>query len=138
MPTRLARCLRKTGRFTGRRWSRVARSARRGFREIIDESPHARATSANSSASSGVFLVVDDALGPLGVRAVRAAVEGVVRLDAVADDLAAAVGADGRQLVDRALEAVERVGDSGGHDLKRHVIVVAAHFALGHGELLLM
>src|SRR5438270_10329908 len=66
------------------------------------------------------------------MRAVRATVEGAVRLDAVADDLAAAVRADGGELVDRALEAVERVSDAGRHDLERHLVVVPADLALGH------
>src|SRR4051812_29839184 len=84
-----------------------------------------------ASPSAGrVFGVVDDALGSRGVGAVRAAVEGAVRLDAVADDLAAAVGADGRELVDRALEAVEGVRLARRHDLKRHVVFVPTHFAL--------
>ena len=68
--------------------------------------------------------------------AVGAAVEGFVGLDAVADDLAATVRADRRQLVDRALEAIERVGHAGGHDLKGQMVVVAAHLAFGHGMLL--
>ena len=43
------------------------------------------------------------------VRAVGAAVERVVGLDAVPDDLAAAMITDRREFVDRALEAIERV-----------------------------
>ena len=56
-----------------------------------------------------VRRVVDDGLGALGVRTVRTTVEGAVRLDAVADHLAAAVLAHRRQLLYGALEAVERV-----------------------------
>src|SRR3712207_2853860 len=55
---------------------------------------------------SGAIL---DALDALGARAVRTAIGRSVRLDTVADDLAAAVRALGRQGVDRALERVERV-----------------------------
>ena len=43
------------------------------------------------------------------MRAVGATVERVIGLDAVPDDLAAAVGTHGREFVDRALEAVERM-----------------------------
>src|SRR4051812_48369152 len=83
-----------------------------------------------------VLRVIADVVRAFRVRTVRTAEEGADRLDAVADDLAAAVTADGGQPVDGALEAVERVRDPGGHDLKRHVVVIAAHFALGHGALL--
>jgi hypothetical protein len=65
---------------------------------------------------------------------VRTAVKGAVRLDAVADDLATAVVADRRELVDRALEAVEDVVVARGDDLKRQVVVIAAYLTLGHGE----
>src|SRR5918999_4755776 len=72
--------------------------------------------------------------GRLG--AVRAAVHGAVRLDAVPDDLAAAVVAGRRDGVDGALEAVEHVRLAAASDLHRLVVLVAAHFALGHGSLL--
>src|SRR6185295_12663816 len=39
-----------------------------------------------------------------------------------------------RERVDRALEAVERVGFSGDHDLEALVVVVTADFAAGHGD----
>src|SRR5262249_15514193 len=83
-----------------------------------------------------VRRVIDDGFGALGVRAVRATIEGAVGLHAVADDLAAAVLTHGRELLDGALETVERVRLSGGHHLKRHLVVVAAHFAYGHGRFL--
>ena len=52
-------------------------------------------------------------------RAIGATVKRSLRLDAVADDLAAAVIADGRELVNRAFEAVERVTSTGGDHFKR-------------------
>src|SRR3954469_7069882 len=82
-----------------------------------------------------VRLVVPDAARALDVRAVGAAVEGAVRLDPVADDLAAAVRADGSELVNGALEAVERVCRAGRDYLKGEVVLVAADFALGHRSL---
>src|SRR5215217_5674353 len=85
--------------------------------------------SRDDSPLRAVLRVVDDVLRSFGVRAVRAAIEGVVRLDAVTEDLAAAVGTDRRQLVNRAFEAVEGVRDAGRHDLERHVVVVAAYLA---------
>src|SRR5215831_12601588 len=82
----------------------------------------------------GVRRVVDDGFGALGVRAVRATIEGAVGLDAVADHLAAAVLTDRGELLDGALEAVERMRLPGGHHLERHLVVVATHFAYGHGS----
>src|SRR5438105_10068515 len=41
--------------------------------------------------------------------------------------------ADGRQQVNGALEAVERVSLAGGNHLEGEIVVVAADFALGHG-----
>src|SRR5512146_2052183 len=81
-------------------------------------------------ARSGAIRDAPDSLVP---GAVRATVERAVRLDAVADDPAAAMGADRRELLDGAFEAVEDMPVSGGHDLEREVIVVAAHFADRHG-----
>src|SRR5947199_1780075 len=65
-------------------------------------------------------------------RAIGAAVEGVVGLDAVPDDLTFAVVTHGREFVDRALEAVERVARAGRDDFKRQVIIVTADFTLCH------
>src|SRR5438093_81533 len=64
--------------------------------------------------------------------AVRAAVEVPVDLDAVTDDRARAVLADRRQLLDRALEAVEHVPVPGRRHFERLVVVVPAHFADAH------
>src|SRR5262249_45221205 len=57
----------------------------------------------------------------------------LLRLHAVADDPAAAVVAARGEGVDRALEAVERVGGAVDH-LERLVVVVAADFAARHGR----
>ena len=65
-------------------------------------------------------------------RAVGATVKRIVRFDAVPDDLAAAVIADGRELMDRTLEAVKRVSRSLSHDFERQVIIVTANFTLRH------
>jgi hypothetical protein len=54
----------------------------------------------------------------------------------MAQDLAATVVADGRELVDGALEAIKGVGDAGRDDLEGQVVVVTAHFALSHESLL--
>jgi hypothetical protein len=64
----------------------------------------------------------------------RAAVERAVRFDAVTDDLAPTVVAHRRELVNRALEAVERVGRSVANDVERKVIFVTADFAFGHED----
>src|SRR3989442_1626087 len=69
-------------------------------------------------------------------RAAGAAEELPGGLDAVAGDLAAAVGARRRHAVDRALEAVEHVALAGRHYLEGLVVLVAAHLALRHGGLL--
>ena len=57
-----------------------------------------------------------------------------VRLDAVADDTAVAVGANRRQRVDRALEAIKGVTFSAHDDFKRLVIFVLANFACRHTQ----
>src|SRR5262245_8698411 len=67
-----------------------------------------------------VRRVIDDRARPLGMGAVRATVVRTVRLDAMPDDLAAAVLAHRRQLVNRTLEAVERMCPSGADYLERH------------------
>ncbi len=56
--------------------------------------------------------MVNDLGRPLFVCAVGAAVERAVRLDAMTENLAAAVITHGREFMDRALEAVENVGDA--------------------------
>jgi hypothetical protein len=71
------------------------------------------------------------------VGAVRAAEEFIFCIDAVPDDLAAAVGALGRQGMDGALEAVENMRLAAGQaDFKAFVIIVPADFTRGHVRLL--
>jgi len=81
---------------------------------------------------SCVRFVVDDARGPFLTCAVGAAVEGTIRLDAVADDLASAMRADGGKPVNGALETVRGVARAGRNDLEGQIVVVAAHLAPGH------
>src|SRR2546428_2254276 len=70
--------------------------------------------------------------------AVSTAKERSFCLDAVTDDLAAAVVADGGELLNGALKAVEDMVHAGGNDVKRQIVVIAAHFTFGHGLLLEM
>src|SRR5438105_15319256 len=65
--------------------------------------------------------------------AVRAAVHLRIGFYAVPQDAAAAMRADGRELLDRALEAVERVrGAAGDADGEGLVVTVATDFAGAH------
>ena len=57
-----------------------------------------------------------------------------VRFDAVSEDTAVAVGANRRQRVDCALEAVEGVTLSANDYFKRLVIIVLADFACRHTQ----
>jgi hypothetical protein len=57
-----------------------------------------------------------------------------VRFDTVADDTAVAVGANRRQRVDCALEAIEDVTLSAHDHFKRLVIIVLANFACRHTQ----
>jgi hypothetical protein len=66
---------------------------------------------------------------------VGAAVEAAGSLHAVADHPATAVLADGRHLVDGALEAVEHMDRTRGVDLEGLVVVVAAHLTSRHGHI---
>jgi hypothetical protein len=63
-----------------------------------------------------------------------AAIDRAVGFDAVPNDVAIAVGTLGRQCVDRALEAVERMALALGNNLERFVIIVSANFAACHGS----
>src|SRR5215510_336331 len=65
-------------------------------------------------------------------RAVGAAIERVLGLDAMPDDPAAALRADRGQLLDRAFEAVEDVLPARRDHLEGQVIIVAANFTLSH------
>jgi hypothetical protein len=66
-------------------------------------------------------------------RAIGAAIERVLGLDAVSDDLATAVSADGGKLLDRALKAVEDMLPARREYLEGHIIIVAANFTFSHG-----
>src|SRR5205823_11367482 len=67
----------------------------------------------------------------------RTAIHPAVRLVPVAEDAAAAVRACRRELLDRALEAVERMRLAAGDaDRESLVVAVAAHFAGAHVDLL--
>ncbi len=68
--------------------------------------------------------------------AVCTAKECALSLDAMAEDLATAVLADGGELLNRALKTVEDVVNASGYDFKGQVVVIPAHFAPGHGVLL--
>ena len=88
----------------------------------------------NPSPCRRVGCVIDNAPGTGGMRAMGAAIERPIGFDAVSDDLAPAVVADRRELVNRALEAVERVRFASRDHLEREMIVVAAHFAFRHWD----
>src|SRR6188768_2854291 len=64
-----------------------------------------------------------------------AAEHAAVRFQPVADDAHLAMLAGGRELVDRALEAVEGVALAALRDLECLVVVVTAGITLGHGYL---
>src|SRR5688572_30047176 len=79
--------------------------------------------------------LVDPVLEPAHarlLRAVGAAEDAPVGLDAVANHPATAVLARRGETVDRALEAVERVGRAGHRDVEGLVVFVSAHFTPGH------
>jgi hypothetical protein len=76
--------------------------------------------------------VIFDALDARLPGAVGAAEKRFFGLDAVTDNLAAAVRADRREAVDRALETIENVPVAGRNHLKGQVIIVAADLASRH------
>ena len=76
--------------------------------------------------------MIADALNTGFTRAIGTAVKGAVGLDAVPDDFAIAMMANRRELVNRALEAIEDVPVARCDDLERQVIFVATDFALSH------
>src|SRR3954471_3389178 len=78
---------------------------------------------------------IGDAGHPRGAGAMGTAEVGVVGLDPVPDHLASAVGADRRQLVDGALEAVEDMPLPRRDDLEGEVVIVPAHLAFRHAGL---
>lgn len=69
---------------------------------------------------------------PRLARAISAAVESVISLYTMPYDLAATMSTDGRELVNRALEAIERVARASRDDLKGQVIIVTTYFTLCH------
>jgi hypothetical protein len=78
--------------------------------------------------------VIDRSVGTGLVSAVGAAEIILFRLDAVSDDLAAAMGTDRSEFVDRAFETIENVPVSRRDHLERKVIIVSANLALCHFE----
>jgi hypothetical protein len=64
--------------------------------------------------------------------AVSAAVEGAIRLDPMPNDLAAAVIADRRQLVDGTLKAIEHMSLADGNHLEGQVVVIPTHVTSSH------
>lgn len=62
--------------------------------------------------------------------------EDALRLDAVADNLTAAMFADGSELLNGALKAVEHVTNTARDDLKAEVVIISTYFTLGHDALL--
>jgi hypothetical protein len=62
-----------------------------------------------------------------------ATIEGALCLYPVANDLAPAMLAHRGQFVNRALEAVERVGVTGSDHLEGQVVVISANFTSSHG-----
>ena len=59
-----------------------------------------------------------------------------VRLDAVADNLAVAMFADGSELLNGALKTVEHVTNTARDDLEAEVVIIPTYFTLGHDALL--
>src|SRR6266511_595045 len=78
--------------------------------------------------SDVVFRLSDSGLA----RAIGAAIERVLGLDAMPDDPAAALSADRGQLLDRAFEAVEDMLPARRDHLEGQIIIVAANFTLSH------
>jgi hypothetical protein len=76
--------------------------------------------------------VVFDALDARLFRAIGAAEKSLFRLDAVPDNFAAAMRADGRKLVYRALETIKNMTVARRDNFKRQIIIVAANLASCH------
>jgi hypothetical protein len=86
-----------------------------------------------SSTDFGLRAVVDGHYTFL-MSAMAAAIKAAARLDAVADDFASAMLALGRERMDRALEAIEIMGDAVDHDFERLVVFVTANFTTIHSD----
>jgi hypothetical protein len=67
------------------------------------------------------------------MRAVGTTVESALRFHPVADDLAAAMRAGGRECMDGAFKAIKGVGLAGQPNFKGLVVVIAAQIASSHG-----
>src|SRR5205814_1896217 len=82
---------------------------------------------------------VSDAVSQLrfaaGARAMNAAENLSIRFNAVSDDPAVAVGANRRQCMDRALEAIEGVMLPANDHFKRFVVFIFANFAYSHTQI---
>jgi hypothetical protein len=78
--------------------------------------------------------VIDDSVHAALASAVSAAIEAAVSLDAMADDPAATVAALRCQAMDGAFEAVEDMPRATAAHFERGLVVVSAHFALGHAS----
>jgi hypothetical protein len=76
-------------------------------------------------------LVARAALARLS-RAISATIERANLFNAVTDNFAAAMIANGRKPVDRTLETIEDVSLARRHNFKRQIIIVAANFTLRH------
>lgn len=76
--------------------------------------------------------MVFDALDACFSGARAAAVEIFLRLDAVPDYPATAIGADRRELMNCAFETIENVPLARRDDFKSQIIIIAANFALSH------
>jgi hypothetical protein len=64
--------------------------------------------------------------------AVGAAIESIVCLDAVANDLTSAVITHGRQFVNRAFKAIKRMPCPSRDDLKGKIVIVSAYLTCCH------
>jgi len=84
-----------------------------------------------------IFLPVSDVIDrcchPILSGTMGTTIEGAFCLDSVANDLAPAVLTPRGKLVNRALEAVERVGMTGGDHLKGQVVIISTYFTPSHG-----
>jgi hypothetical protein len=65
-------------------------------------------------------------------RAIGAAVKSALRFDAMTDDLALAMIANGREFMNRALKAIKDVLNARRDNFKRQVVIVAAYLTLSH------
>lgn len=86
------------------------------------------------------FLAPDmvfDAFDARAPRAIGAAEEIFLCFDAVPDDAASAICANGRELMNRAFETIENVPLARRYYFKRQIIIISANLALCHFPFLL-